>query len=113
MGPTAREECFVPQDDLRTRFSLAMSAMYKNEVPLYKNLIQIVNDVNQSTLKGSDDARLLSIRNGGVAAERLDMERHGAIRLGTPYELVSLRTPKSCCTRAVAPKPLSHAAMRH
>jgi len=68
----------MDKDDIRTRFSLALSEMYKKEVPLYADLIQIVNEVD-------DDIA----RKQGIAAlaPRHRLERHGAIRLGTDEEL--------------------------
>ncbi|KAL6245543.1 hypothetical protein RBB50_007542 [Rhinocladiella similis] len=69
----------VDKDDLRNTFALAMSAMYKSEVPLYGDLVRIVKDVNQAC------------RTNAPLEERLDLERHGAIRLGTPYELRTVR----------------------
>lgn len=54
--------------------------MYRTEVPLYGQLLQVVRDVDHSVLekqgKQHDD---LPIRN--------QLERHGAIRLGTAHEL--------------------------
>lgn len=78
---------YADPDALRTAFTLAMSAMYKSEVPLYGDLIHIVNAVNASTRTSDLDPRVLAMRHGNVASSRLDIERHGAIRLGTPYEL--------------------------
>ncbi|KAL2205493.1 DUF1338-domain-containing protein [Sarocladium strictum] len=69
---------FVHPDDLRTAFALDMSQMYKNEVPLYGDLIRIVQDVNKSAFADSINSNSL---------ERLSLERHGAIRLGKPEEL--------------------------
>ncbi|KAK5045493.1 hypothetical protein LTR84_009111 [Exophiala bonariae] len=68
-------------NDLRTSFALAMSAMYRTEVPLYGELISIVRKVNQ---KVAEDQEI-------HLPERLDLERHGAIRLGTPTELHTVR----------------------
>lgn len=78
---------FVQADELRTAFSLAMSATYKNEVPLYGDLMNIVRTINHETLVQSPRPEIEALRNGDVASERLEIERHGAIRLGTPYEL--------------------------
>lgn len=54
--------------------------MYRTEVPLYGQLLQIVRDVDHAVLKKQgrqlDD---LPVRN--------QLERHGAIRLGTAHEL--------------------------
>jgi len=72
---------FVPADTLRARFSAAMSAMYREEVPLYADLLAIVADVNarsEADLASSD-------------AARLSQERHGAIRVGTGAELAEMR----------------------
>ncbi|QQN74180.1 VOC family protein [Croceicoccus sp. YJ47] len=71
---------FVSPDTLRARFSAAMSAMYRAEVPLYGELLDIVAAVNART--GGPAARV-----GG----RLGEERHGAIRVGTAAELRAMR----------------------
>lgn len=92
MAPSATSETYhstswADKDDLRTSFTLAMSAMYKSEVPLYGDLVRIVGDINRSTSHNALDPKVLSMRYGDVGVSRLDIERHGAIRLGTPYEL--------------------------
>lgn len=95
MSPSADSAAVQPtwadRDDLRTSFTLAMSAMYKKEVPLYGDLVHIVNEVNSVALSATagvgDDARNLALKYGDVASTRLDVERHGAIRLGTAEEL--------------------------
>jgi uncharacterized glyoxalase superfamily metalloenzyme YdcJ len=80
---------FVPSDALRTAFSAAMSAMYREEVPLYGDLIEIVSAANAEALEHDPD--LKASLAGGGARERLDVERHGAIRVGTGEELSLLR----------------------
>jgi uncharacterized glyoxalase superfamily metalloenzyme YdcJ len=80
---------FIRQDDLRSAFALSMSAMYKAEVPLYGDLVQIVQETNKHILDRKH-------RNPGTVhwldeSIRLDLERHGAIRLGTPQELATMR----------------------
>jgi uncharacterized glyoxalase superfamily metalloenzyme YdcJ len=72
------EHRYVDADVLRTRFALAMSNMYKAEVPLYGDLVSIVQGVNRSVLTHD---------NINYSVERITLERHGAIRLGSPYEL--------------------------
>ncbi|KAM3453921.1 hypothetical protein MY3296_003393 [Beauveria thailandica] len=72
----------VDKSDLRARFAAAMSAMYKTEVPLYADLIEIVQGVNHS---------LIGCSNWASSLERLTAERHGAIRLGTAHELYTIR----------------------
>ncbi|MGE0094144.1 MAG: VOC family protein [Alphaproteobacteria bacterium] len=71
---------FVPTDDIRARFSRAMSRMYRQEVPAYGALCDLVADVNLRHLHGKD---------GALA--RITEERHGAIRLGTARELRFMR----------------------
>lgn len=80
---------FVSPDEIRANFSSAMSDMYRAEVPLYGNLIQIVEDVNTHAMRA--DAALRSQLEARDEIERLAAERHGAIRVGTPAELSLLR----------------------
>jgi uncharacterized glyoxalase superfamily metalloenzyme YdcJ len=74
---------FSSQDELRTTFALSMSAMYKTEVPLYGDLIDIVRTVNQKIIAENSQWH--------EEQERLDLERHGAIRLGSSEELCNVR----------------------
>lgn len=37
---------FVSQNELRARFCAALSVMYRTEVPLYGDLIQLVDEIN-------------------------------------------------------------------
>ena len=80
---------FVSSNEIRTRFSRAMSEMYRKEVPQYGSLIELVADVNAQTLQTDPSLRAQMERTGEL--ERLDVERHGAIRVGTPQELSTLR----------------------
>ncbi|EMC93433.1 hypothetical protein BAUCODRAFT_76484 [Baudoinia panamericana UAMH 10762] len=75
----------VEQDHLRTIFALALSSMYRKEVPLYGDLVSIVRDINSQVLFRT------RLGLGSDSSERLDVERHGAIRLGTPAELQTVR----------------------
>lgn len=75
------ESPLVHPDELRTAFALAMSHMYKNEVPLYGNLVRIVQTGNNKVITNSTPDSL----------DRLTLERHGAIRLGKPEELHTVR----------------------
>jgi uncharacterized glyoxalase superfamily metalloenzyme YdcJ len=92
MGSYVNKSNFVDADELRTDFASAMSVMYRKEVPLYGDLISIVQEVNTATLQkqeGSDaSSTSAAIR---TSSDRLTLERHGAIRLGTPYELQTVR----------------------
>ncbi|WP_438764938.1 2-oxoadipate dioxygenase/decarboxylase HglS [Kushneria sp. TE3] len=79
----------VSSDDIRTRFSSAMSDMYRAEVPQYGTLLKLVADINAQTLYRApgDNARA----GGGSEMARIEIERHGAIRLGTAGELHTIR----------------------
>ncbi|MFC2968552.1 2-oxoadipate dioxygenase/decarboxylase HglS [Acidimangrovimonas pyrenivorans] len=76
-------------DDIRTLFSRAMSDMYRAEVPQYGALIDLVRAVNAATLEADPD--LAAQLDAGGERARLDVERHGAIRLGTAEELAGIR----------------------
>ncbi|AVX38754.1 2-oxoadipate dioxygenase/decarboxylase HglS [Yersinia massiliensis] len=80
---------FVHPDEIRARFSRAMSDMYQAEVPLYGTLLQLVADTNKQTLNQQPELARHLHQTGEI--ERLSMERHGAIRVGTPAELSMLR----------------------
>ncbi|MBY5700383.1 VOC family protein [Rhizobium leguminosarum] len=79
----------VTSSDIRSAFSAAMSAMYRNEVPAYGTLMDLVARVNEEALAGEPQlkARLEATDN----LERISEERHGAIRLGTADELAMMR----------------------
>jgi uncharacterized glyoxalase superfamily metalloenzyme YdcJ len=79
---------FVSPDHIRVQFSAAMSLMYKQEVPLYGTLLTLVSDVNRQVLD-AQPALADTLRWTGDL-ERLDQERHGAIRVGTAAELATL-----------------------
>jgi uncharacterized glyoxalase superfamily metalloenzyme YdcJ len=79
----------VPNDDIRSAFSAAMSAMYRAEVPAYGTLMDLVADVNGETLAA--DPALASRLSRMDALDRISEERHGAIRLGTAAELSMMR----------------------
>ena len=92
----ASEAPWADCDDLRTQFTLAMAAMYKKEVPLYGDLVRIVGNVNSRVLNDPDQALdqcMLNMRYGGAESgpERIDIERHGSIRLGSKEELYTMR----------------------
>ncbi len=80
---------FTAPDTIRTRFSEAMSAMYRVEVPLYGDLLSIVAEVNARVLADRPD--LAAEMASTDELDRLDVERHGAIRLGTAAELSMMR----------------------
>ena len=78
---------FVSADAIRAMFSRAMSAMYKSEVPQYRALAELVARLNREALNA--DREIEGERRGEL--DQLGMERHGAIRLGTPEELSTVR----------------------
>ncbi|CEM59882.1 hypothetical protein XCCB1459_3878 [Xanthomonas campestris pv. campestris] len=84
-----RETVFVSPDQIRSLFAQAMSDMYRAEVPLYGDLMTLVADVNAQTLQ-ADPALAARLQRNDERA-RLDLERHGAIRVGTAQELATLR----------------------
>ncbi|MGP6422421.1 2-oxoadipate dioxygenase/decarboxylase HglS [Pseudomonas putida] len=79
---------FVSPDLIRQRFSKAMSDMYREEVPLYGALMELVEQTNREVLTAQPDIARQLGSTGEI--ERLDMERHGAIRVGTAKELATL-----------------------
>ncbi len=76
-------------DTLRTWFSQALSEMYRTEVPQYGTLLTLVADINAAVLADRPHEREAMVRTDEL--ERLDLERHGAIRLGTADELAMIR----------------------
>lgn len=78
----------VSPDAIRKGFSKAMSDMYRDEVPLYGALMELVAATNERVLS-SDTGLAQHLRRTGEI-DRLDMERHGAIRLGTAAELATI-----------------------
>ncbi|AUJ13946.1 DUF1338 domain-containing protein [Xanthomonas oryzae pv. oryzae] len=84
-----RDTAFVSPDQIRSWFAQAMSDMYRSEVPLYGDLMLLVAQVNAQTLQ-ADPALAARLQRNDERA-RLDLERHGAIRVGTAAELATLR----------------------
>ncbi|AMN68774.1 hypothetical protein AK825_05165 [Psychrobacter sp. P11G5] len=68
---------------------MAMSAMYQTEVPLYGDLLDLVTEVNTEVLTKHPEIKEQLEHTGEI--DRLSMERHGAIRLGTADELSMMR----------------------
>lgn len=80
---------FIDPSQIRAQFSSAMSAMYRTEVPLYGDLLDLVTDTNARALASSAALKQQLEWTGEI--ERLSMERHGAIRVGTAEELSTIR----------------------
>ncbi|WP_442513485.1 2-oxoadipate dioxygenase/decarboxylase HglS [Pseudomonas promysalinigenes] len=79
---------FVSPDSIRAQFSAAMSLMYKQEVPLYGTLLELVSEINQQVLAEQPEVSNALRWTGEL--ERLDQERHGAIRVGSAEELATI-----------------------
>lgn len=79
----------ITADEIREQFSQAMSAMYQQEVPQYGTLLELVADVNLAVLENNPTLHE-KLANADELA-RLNVERHGAIRVGTAQELATLR----------------------
>lgn len=79
----------VSADVIRSRFSAAMSAMYRDEVPAYGTLMDLVGQVNAQVLAADPTEAARLAANDDLA--RISEERHGAIRVGTAQELFTIR----------------------
>ena len=80
---------FNVSNAIRHEFSMAMSAMYQSEVPLYGDLLDLVDEVNTEVLTQHQEIKEQLEHTGEI--HRISMERHGAIRLGTAAELHMMR----------------------
>lgn len=79
----------VNTDSIRADFSSAMSAMYRNEVPAYGALLDLVTENNQHKLQSDGQLKdhLQQVEN----IETISDQRHGAIRIGKASELAMMR----------------------
>ncbi len=80
---------FVEKSKIRELFSSSLSKMYRQEIPAYGKLIELVERVNLETLDITPLLKAKLIKEGNF--ERISDERHGAIRLGTAFELSMIR----------------------
>ncbi|WP_170574921.1 2-oxoadipate dioxygenase/decarboxylase HglS [Ruegeria atlantica] len=109
---------FISPDTIRKNFSIAMSDMFRQEVPAYGMLVDMVEQINSQTL--ADDAKLQVSLESTDGVERITEERHGAIRLGTEEELFNMRrlfavmgmSPVSYYDLSVASIPVHATAFR-
>lgn len=83
------ERKHVPSADIRQAFAVAMSAMYAKEVPLYGKLLSLVGKTNQRVFQNNPALREKLSATDNL--DRIDLERHGAIRIGRPDELYQVR----------------------
>ncbi|KAE8161186.1 hypothetical protein BDV40DRAFT_313362 [Aspergillus tamarii] len=79
------------QDALRAQFCYALSEMYKSEVPLYGDLVDLVWKADAEAINASQKQGAAVIDPDEILPSRNRVERHGAIRLGTAYELSTIR----------------------
>ncbi|KAJ5594066.1 uncharacterized protein N7459_000274 [Penicillium hispanicum] len=80
------------QNALRARFCHALSEMYKSEVPLYGDLVDLVWEADAQAVQASQNLGIASVFNpDDILPSRNRVERHGAIRLGTAHELATIR----------------------
>ncbi|MEG3132176.1 VOC family protein [Rouxiella sp. T17] len=79
----------IAPDEIRDRFSKAMSQMYQQEVPQYGTLLQIVKETNAVYLNQHPSTFSQDVK--AAELNRLEVERHGAIRLGTAAELATMK----------------------
>ncbi len=89
MGASSASSTYLRSDDIRAAFSQAMSRMYKSEVPQYGTLLELVAEVNGATLAADPDLRARLSASDDL--DRINVERHGAIRVGTATELSVIR----------------------
>jgi uncharacterized glyoxalase superfamily metalloenzyme YdcJ len=80
---------YLDPAEIRALFASAISEMYRVEVPMYDTLLSMVRDINQQTLE--QDQQLRSDLQASESLERINVERHGAIRLGHERELFTMR----------------------
>ncbi|CCJ08192.1 VOC family protein [Methylocystis sp. SC2] len=82
-------ESTASADATRAMFASAISDMYQTEAPQYRAMKALVVEVNRQTLARDAPLERRLLEGGELA--RLDVERHGAIRVGTAEELSTLR----------------------
>ncbi|MFO1101294.1 MAG: VOC family protein [Methylocystis sp.] len=82
-------EPFASADALRAMFASAISEMYQAEAPQYRAMKALVAETNRQCLADEPQLKQRLLESGEL--ERLDVERHGAIRIGTAQELSMLR----------------------
>ena len=76
---------FINANAIRSLFSRAMSDMYRTEVPAYGCLVELVEQKNADFLTQHPHIKQHLSQTENL--HRINEERHGAIRLGTDYEL--------------------------
>lgn len=107
---------FVAPDAIRSRFAAAMSAMYREEVPLYRTLVEIVAGVNRSAGNAAEPEVRHSAVRVGTAAELNQLARLFAVMGMHPvsyYDLAPVGIPvHSTAFRAITPESLAACPFR-
>lgn len=80
---------FVHPDEIRMQFARGMSELYRAEIPIYQDLVELVAKNNDDVLRADSALNTQIEQQGGLI--QLGLERHGAIRLGTASELRMVR----------------------
>ena len=76
----------ISADAIRTMFSVRLSEMYRSEMPRYRAMLELVARVNRDVLAAREESE-----DGLNEGADLDIERHGAVRVGAAAELAALR----------------------
>lgn len=87
--PDHPENYLVSPDSIRSRFSTAMSDMYRCEVPAYGALLDLVREHNAQFL--AEHSERVEMLEQVENLETLSDQRHGAIRIGKASELSMMR----------------------
>jgi uncharacterized glyoxalase superfamily metalloenzyme YdcJ len=77
----------ISDDMIREMFSARLSALCKSEMPRYRAMTELVARINENALASQPKLATPHASNGAA----LDIERHGAVRVGTAAELALLR----------------------
>ena len=80
---------YLQAAEIRSQFAAAMSRMYIDEVPMYGTLRDMVEDLNLQQLE-TQTGFIQPLKNT-EHIKHISEERHGAIRLGTAFELNTMR----------------------
>lgn len=78
----------ISGDTIRARFLARLSEMCKAEMPRYRAMAELVARVNEKALSAQPE---LAKQEAAREDAGLDIERHGAVRVGSASELVLLR----------------------
>ena len=94
---------FVSPDSIRAQFSAAMSLMYKQEVPLYGTLLELVSEINQQVM--AQQPKVAEALRWTGEIERLPLALEGVIKTALTLVQIAERalTAAGCIAGGVAP----------